>query len=103
MALRTVGSNELEQWRSLLLAAARDIGKTRSHLDLSEMPTVDLSAGRAVKYMEFIREWAAEAETKARTKKLDAYLSAADRRSSHRNDPSTSKQIGRLSTSLSGK
>jgi hypothetical protein len=77
MALRTVGPNELEHWRSLLLAAARDLGKTRAQLHVSDLASVELSAGRAVQSIEFIRRWAADIEAKTRSRKLDAYLSGA--------------------------
>lgn len=79
MALRTVGPRELEQWRTLLLAAARELARTRAHLDVSDLPSVELSTGLAVQSIEFIHQWATEAEAKTRARKLEAYLSGSGR------------------------
>ena len=80
MALRSISPNELEQWGSLLHSAARDIRQARAQLHASELPKVELEASLAIKYMEYIREWATRTEMKAQSRKLEARLTMARNR-----------------------
>ena len=77
MALRPIDPDELERWQALLLSAARDLRKTRAHLHVSELPKVELEANLAIKYMEYIREWATRAKMKAQSSKREASLTKA--------------------------